>query len=262
MRNNLVRSFCTPPFLPLNDFDSRVLEDADKEELAFEYGKLNCYSWGQGKKVLLVHGWGSRASHMGLIARTLAGSGFKAISYDAPAHASGIDDNRAELSNFFEFSRSLAQVAKNIGPFFAIIGHSLGAVASVFAITGKSLVSGYRVQTEKLILMGLPVHLENLVTSFCRNKGLNDSDCSRLKNDLEHNFNFSFDDFNTEEALREIKAEVLVIHDRNDEEFPLSEAECLQKSFPKIELYVFDGKGHQKVMLNRQVISRIEEWLT
>jgi predicted alpha/beta-fold hydrolase len=199
---------------------------------------------------------------MALIARTLSKSGFRVITYDAPAHTSIVKNSSTELSNFFEFSRALALVSKNMGPFHAIAGHSLGAIASVFAITGKSLPAGNRIHTEKLILMGLPVYLENLVTSFCKNHGLNENDCLQLKNDLERSFNFSFSDFSVIPALKEIDADMLLIHDRDDEEFSFDDLEDLRESSPEIDIYTTQGVGHNKLVMNRQVIAWINDYLS
>lgn len=261
MNSNYVKAFCTPPFLPITDFDTRALSDAKREKLPFEYGYLNYYSWnGDGRKILLVHGWGSRASHMALIARTLANSDFQVITYDAPAHASLSDISRSELSNFFEFSRAVAQVSKYLGPFHAIIGHSLGAIATVFAITGKSLTAGNQIQADKLILMGMPVYLENLVTIFCKIHGLDINDCLQLKNDLELSFNFLFTDFSVGNELKEISEDVLFIQDKDDE-FSLEDLENLRKSYPDTTLFTTQGAGHQKMIMNRQVIARIRDFL-
>lgn len=261
MKTNYVKAFCTPPFLPLTDFDSRVLDEAEKIILPFEYDTLNCYSWGSGKTILLAHGWGSRASHLGLIARTLSKSGFRVIVFDAPAHSSQKGNKKNKLSNFFEYSRTLCQVAKNFRPLFGLAGHSLGAVASVFVVTGQSLVSGYRVDVEKLILMGLPFKMEYLVDSFGRNNGLNDDECVRLKVDLENSFNFSWSDFSIESALHEINAKILLIHDTDDEEFSYDDIVRLQKANPGIDLFTSKGFGHHKLVMNRQVVSKVNEYL-
>jgi pimeloyl-ACP methyl ester carboxylesterase len=198
---------------------------------------------------------------MALIARTLAKSGFQVITYDAPAHTSLPGSDRSNLSNFFEFSRAVAQVSKNLGPFHAIVGHSLGAISTVFAITGKSLATGSHVETYKLILMGLPVYLEDVVASFCRNHGLNSNECLQLKVDLELSFNFSFADFSIIQTLDEINAEILLIHDRDDEEFTVDNTQKLKEKYPEINIMITRGTGHQKMVMNRQVIAGIKDYL-
>jgi pimeloyl-ACP methyl ester carboxylesterase len=261
MKTNFVKAFCTPSFLPLTDFDTKVLNDAEKVELSFEYDTIHCYTWGQGKTVLLAHGWGSRASHLGLIARTLAMSGFRVVAFDAPAHSSMKDGRRNKLSNFFEYSRALSLVANKFAPLYALAGHSLGAVASVFAVTGQSLVADYKIDVDKLVLIGLPPKMEYLVDSFCRNNNLNEMDCAKLKVDLEKSFNFFWSDFSVESALNEINADILLTHDTEDEEFSFDEIVRLQESNPDIELFTSKGFGHQKLVMNRQVVARINEYL-
>jgi len=261
MKTNFVKAFCTPPFLPLTDFDAKVLNEAHKTEVSFEYDTIRCYTWGQGKTVILAHGWGSRASHLGLIARTLANSGFQVVAFDAPAHSSLKDKKRNKLSNFFEYTRALSLVAKNLAPLYAIAGHSLGAVSSVFAVTGQSLVADYKIDVDKLVLIGLPPKMEYLVDSFSRNNNLDEEDCAKLKVDLENSFNFFWSDFSVESALNGINADVLLIHDTEDEEFSYDEISRLQKSIPDTDLFTSKGFGHQKVVMNRQVVAKIKEYL-
>jgi hypothetical protein len=262
MKTNFVKAFCTPPLLPLTDFDTKVLNDAENFVVPFEYEAVNCYSWGEGKTVLLAHGWGSRASHLGLIARTLAKSGFRVVAFDAPAHSSIEDSKKSRLSNFFEYSRALNQVSRHFAPLYAIAGHSLGAAASLFAVTGQSLVADYKVDVEKLVLMGLPPIMEYLVDSFCGNNGLNDEECIKLKIDLENSFGFSWSDFSVKSALHETDAEVLLIHDTEDEEFSYDDIAELPKENPEIGLFTSKGFGHQKLMMNRKVVSEINDYLS
>ncbi|MFW5716721.1 MAG: hypothetical protein ACOC0E_04665, partial [Spirochaetota bacterium] len=105
MNTALVELFCTPPTTSLTGFDQKVLSGAKRSVVPFEDQQLSCYSWGEGKTVLLVHGWGSRASHMALLGRSLARAGFRAIGFDAPAHSSVDPDRAKPTSNMFEYCR-------------------------------------------------------------------------------------------------------------------------------------------------------------
>ena len=182
---NLVQQFCTPPLIPLTEMDHLGLADSEKTEFPFEGGSLSCYRWGSGKTVLLAHGWGSRASHMAFIGRYLAASGFNVVAFDAPAHSSVDVNGKKTTSNMFEFCRAISAVTKNIGPVYGLIGHSLGAAASVFAVAGYSLLADYKIDAGKLVLISMPVSVNDMIQNYCARNDLDARGCADLKNGLE-----------------------------------------------------------------------------
>lgn len=142
MNSDLVRRFCTPPFIPFTEFEKRALEDANEMSLPFEGDLLAGYCWGEGKTVLLVHGWGSRSSHVAFLGRFLAQAGFKVVAFDAPAHSSVDALPKKSTSNMFESCHALYAVAKSIGPLYAIAGHSFGAACAAFMVSGIGAIQG------------------------------------------------------------------------------------------------------------------------
>ena len=71
---------------PVPAREDRWLRSASESHLAFETGELALYRWGEGPKVLLLHGWGGQASQLGAFAEPLVGTGFGVVAIDAPAH--------------------------------------------------------------------------------------------------------------------------------------------------------------------------------
>ena len=209
-----------------------------------------------------MHGWGSRASHTALIGRIIAKSGFRVVAYDAPAHSSLKETGRAETSNFLEFSRAIVSISDKLGPFDTIVGHSLGALASLYAVAGHPQIADHKISTRKLVLISLPVSVERLVQHFCHFHGLNEVDCIKLKKGLEETFHISIADFTAASALQNIEAETLLVHDSDDKDFPITDIYELHNSFPNSNLCTTSSLGHQKIVMNRQMIMKISEFLT
>lgn len=63
-------------------------------------------------------------------------------------------------------------------------------------------------------------------------------------------------------ALKKIDAEILLIHDRDDEEFSLESIEKLKATYPHLNLIITQGAGHQKMLMNRKVIASLKHYLT
>ncbi len=87
-------------------------------------------SWGSGPTVVLVHGWGSRASRLGALAVALVEAGFRVVAFDAPAHG----ESTGRFASLPEFARALVDVAEAAGPIHGLVGHSLGGAAVAMAM--------------------------------------------------------------------------------------------------------------------------------
>lgn len=66
------------------------------------------YYWGvEGPKVLLAHGWESRASHFAQLIKTLVEQGFQVVGFDAPGHGDA-EGNQSSIVEFIEIIERLA----------------------------------------------------------------------------------------------------------------------------------------------------------
>src|SRR5688572_2988678 len=61
---------------------------ADTQPLAirFDGGVLHGFAAGDGPTILLVHGWGERASAMGAFIAPLTSAGYRVVAIDLPGH--------------------------------------------------------------------------------------------------------------------------------------------------------------------------------
>ena len=257
----LVHRFCTPQFIPFSEFEKNAFLNAKKVEFPFENENLTGYFWGEGRTVLLIHGWGSRASHLAVLGRFLAKAGFRVFVFDAPAHSSTAFPLKKSLTNMFEYGKAIYETAGSIGPIYAAIGHSFGAICAAFAVSGIAAFSKYKIFTKKLILISTPPKLTDVYLSFCRKDQTGENGFAVLKSMLEKEFNFISEDYTIENSLRNISSDILLIHDTNDEEFPVSEIYQLQKSFPGVNIFITEGYGHKRILGNRLMMARIKEYL-
>jgi len=261
MKNDLVQRFCTPPLIPFTDFEHKALSDAEKMDFPFEGETLAGYCWGEGKNVLLVHGWGSRASHLAFMGRFLAKAGFRVIAYDAPAHSSTAVPLKKTTSNMFEYCHAISAIAKTLGSIYAIVGHSFGAACAAFTVSGISAFSNFKIPVEKLVLISTPPTLVDVYESFCRKDVVGKEGLSLLKRALETEFFFLSEGYTVKAALQKISADILIVHDAEDEEFPVSDIYALQETKPAAKLLVTTGSGHQKILANRTMMARVKEHL-
>ncbi len=262
MNENLLHWFCVPPSIPLADHDTRALAGSDRMEFPFEGDRLPGYGWGEGRTVLLLHGWGSRASHLAHIARAIARAGFRTVAFDAPAHTSSTGrELKKTTSSMFEYGRAVSAVAKALGPLYAVVGHSLGAISSVFCTAGFKMFADHRISADAMALLSIAPSLADILSSFCRQHGLNEVEGVELKESLEEGFSFSVEDYEVQRALPAVEAKLLFVHDTRDEEFPIDGIRALHRAFPATKLFETEGSGHQKILMNRAMLRRVLEFL-
>jgi pimeloyl-ACP methyl ester carboxylesterase len=257
----LVEQFCTLPEQEETDYDRKAFSKAQILDIEFENRVLRGYAMGKGQNVLLVHGWGSRASHLALLARYLANNGFHVLIFDGPAHGNSRRMDLEDTSNMFEFGRAISCVAKKFGNIYAVIGHSIGATAAGFTMAGTGLLSGYQFAAEKLILISAPESVSRVIENYCRNRNEMDT-MAELTQGLEQAFDFQASDYSLSSALPYLKSKILIVHDEQDREIPVSDALKLQKKDERYTLIVTQGYGHQKILVNRDMYRAVKGFLS
>ena len=158
------RMFLTPPRRAIDAADAEVVALAQKSTLRFGLEEFTLWKWDHGgPTVVLLHGWGSRASRFGHFIAPLRAAGFTVIGIDAPAHG----DSRGRTADLPRFRESLAQVLRLHEPIHAVIGHSLGggAVLTVLAETADH-------HPKKICLFGVPGDMDYILESFAMMLGL------------------------------------------------------------------------------------------
>ena len=256
----LVEQFCTPPEYEETDFDKKAFAKAAKLNIEFENRILKAYSIGTGPNVLMAHGWGSRASHLVLIARYIANNGFRVVIFDGPAHGKSKKTDDKDMSNMFEYGRAISCVAKNIGNIYAVVGHSLGAITMALTISGIGQLAEYKFYAEKLVLISSPISVSRVLENYSRNRDEINL-LPELTYGLENAFSFKVSEYNLFSTLQYISSKIMIIHDEEDDEIPVSDVLLLKKKYNKILLKLTKGFGHHKILVNREMLNSIKEFL-
>jgi pimeloyl-ACP methyl ester carboxylesterase len=206
--------------------------------------QIQAYSWGEGPSILLVHGWEGRATNFAAFIPALTVAGFRAVSFDAPGHgqSSGI------LSSAPAIAAGIQAVEQRTGPFYAIIAHSLGALASTCALSRGSYA-------DRVIFLAACCWVKPLLTKFVERLGLPDDKRLEL-------FSFSAGEFRPEEISAEAVApslggiSALLMHDPADPEMPYEHSTAVANAWPGAVLFPVPGVGHRRILRSRAAIDR------
>jgi predicted alpha/beta hydrolase family esterase len=251
-RRWFIRLFFSPPRFPFPAQEKAIIREAKKFFVSLPGKKVQCYAWGEGPIVLLVHGWAGRASQFRNFIPFLTNAGYQVIAFDAPAH--GL--TKGSKTTVIDFKNSILEIEKVVGNFHAAIAHSLGGGASLFALS-----EGLRVKT--LVTIATPTMGDEIIHEF--NARLNGSGKSitGLKQHIEKTLQRPFDEFMSTHFIPQISYDFdwLIIHDVNDREASSENARRLKEAYPAADLLETEGLGHVRILKDEKVIERCLDFI-
>jgi len=210
------------------------------------------YEYGQGsKKVLLVHGWSGRGTQLVKIAEAFKAKGFKVISFDAPAH--GKADGKMSMMPYF--TEAVHYLDKHYGTFDAVIGHSLGGMATLKAVSEG-------LKTNKLVIIGTGNNITEITMHFAENMKMNREVAIKMKKYLDAKFNEDMDKLSGAVSAQNVKIPTLVIHDENDVDVKVNSAYEIHEVLEDSELMITSGQGHRRILGNPDVINKTTTFIT
>ena len=209
------------------------------------------YHYGPGtKRVLLVHGWSGRGTQLHSIADKLLKNGYSTISFDAPAHGK----SGSKTSDMTEFVACILEIQKQFGPFEYAVGHSLGAMAVLNAIKQG-------LQVNKAVTIGSGDIIKDIMDDFNSKLGMNIATAKLMIRLFEKKFNETINNYSAYIAAGDVSIPVLVIHDEDDADVPVSAAHHIVKHLANAELMITQGLGHRKILGDNKVIKKIIQFL-
>ena len=215
----------------------------NKEVVLYQYGKSE-------KKILLVHGWSGRGTQLFKIADELLKTGYSTVSFDAPAHGK----SPGKTSIMIDFIATILEIDEKFGPFEAAIGHSLGGMSVLNAIK-KGL------KVNHAVVIGSGDIIEDIMDDFVAKLELKPSISTRMRLYFEKKYKGDMNSYSAYLAAKETTIPVLVIHDNNDPEVPVTAAIHIHKYLKNGELLLTDGLGHRKILGNPKVIEKIVQFI-
>ena len=247
------RLFFTPPRKAISRDLEALLDTGTRFEVRAESRRIVGWRWGVGGRplVALVHGWGSRGGRLGAYIEPLVQRGYAVVTWDGPGH--GFSDGR--MSSMPEFARAFAAVREHVGPIDAIIGHSLGASATVLALRDG-------LTARALVFLAPAADPAGFTVAFARSLGFSPATIDGMKRRSERRLRFRWDTLNIAALARQQRGRLLVFHDRGDDTIPWAEGAAIAAAWPGAELVSTTGLGHRDIVRDPAVLRRAIEFVT
>jgi pimeloyl-ACP methyl ester carboxylesterase len=251
--------FSTPTRRPVRSGKTkRILKQAETQRIPFDDPMLSTFQglevvvhrWGDAgnRSVLLAHGWEGQAGSFREFVPKLLDAGFHVVAFDAPGHG----QSTGERANLLVFMNTIRAVSDAFGPFDAIVGHSLGGIATLLTHAEQPTVPA-----KKLVVIAAPVHVTGSFEAFTRFWGLPNHILQGIFRRVEDAVGRSVQSFTVDAIAPDISIPVLVVHDEGDADVSFKDGETISEKLPYGELYRTSGLGHQMILRDADVVRKV-----
>jgi pimeloyl-ACP methyl ester carboxylesterase len=205
------------------------------------------------KKVLIAHGFESSTRSFEGYIRSLLKKGYEVVAFDAPAHG-GSGGRRLFIG---QYTRMLAFIEENYGPFQSWLGHSLGGLALALSLEDLSPEGSCR-----LALIAPATGLVEYLDGFAEYMHLSAEVIKEIDEYVKETSAHPLAWYSLRRAIPRIKADILYVQDEEDPVAPAKNAqEIRQEGRPNLRFLFTSGLGHRKLYKDREIIEQVVDFL-
>lgn len=247
--------FFSPSQYEVKPRDRDILAQGNNYRLSFDGGELAVTTWGDDDPaILLMHGWGGARAQMTGFVQPLLEAGYRVVTFDQPAH--GESDGR--MTNILEIAPAMDLIARQAGPFEAVIAHSFGTLITSFVLVNRDFPPPSR-----LIYLGSFNRLLDSLPRFQVLAGLPDPVMDGLRDMIYANFGKDvLDAIWNQKMTQSIDIPALMFHDTTDNVTPVEDSRAIARAWKSVRLIETEGLGHrgalQSPMVHQQVVDFVK----
>ncbi len=246
--------FCTP-YVVEKKKTPAVFEKAEKLHLKFDSYQLVGYRWNhpQTKKALILHGFSSTIKKFDHFIIPLVKKGYEVIAFDAPAHG----ESSGKTINGFQYKDAIKAVYDQFGPIHSFIAHSFGGLALSLFMAEQE----YQ-EHKKIVLIAPASETERAVDSFAAFLKIEDDVKEEMNRIIFERSGRQPNEISIRHIAKKIKADVLWIHDKDDDTTPWADAEKVQQdAHANFQFMLTEGLGHRRIYRDNKVKKAVIEFL-
>lgn len=197
------------------------------------------------QRVLLVHGWAGDALQMQPLGEAVAAAGYEPVLLDLPAHGR----SAGWRCTMPQIVRSLFAAQASLGPFAALVAHSMGSVACLHAIANG-------LAAPRLVALAPSSPPEAVLRWFGEAFHLAPALLARMRSRIEVHEGMRLEQFEPAWLGARVRVPVLLMHDVADRMAPFSNSQALARALPNAQLHATEGLTHRRILSDPQAISR------
>ncbi|NII29145.1 alpha/beta fold hydrolase [Pseudoflavitalea sp. X16] len=246
--------FCTP-LRRSRKQPPAIFDQGEALSFTLEGITIRGHRWNhpQPRKALIVHGFESSSKNFDRYITPLIRKGYEVLAFDAPAHG----NSGGKQINLPLYVRTLQEINQRYGPIQSFMAHSFGGLALVHFIETIPHTADTRVA-----LIAPATETTSAIDSFFRFL------------DLRPTVRTAFDQlifdlsgvwpahFSIRRAMQQVQAQVLWLHDEQDELTPLADAlKVRDDQHPQVSFVITQGLGHRAIYRDNKVVKQVIEFL-
>ncbi len=211
-------------------------------------------------KILITHGWLSRAAYMMRIIRALHKEGYDIYAIDFPAHG----EAKGFQLPWTDASAIIRHVLNKYGPFYAAIGHSFGGsmLLNTLNLAGQKEEWKLNSSLQAAILIASPIQMRNPVNSLARKFKLNGHGYLYLRQLFRQQTEIDPSLVRLHHFIsQEPDISFLCIHGQQDESISIDESLFFCRKYKKANLCLLDNADHLSVLIDKRVEQEISRFL-
>ncbi|OBZ92328.1 hydrolase [Pararhizobium polonicum] len=211
---------------------------------------------GAGKRILLVHGWGSRSDYLAAMIEGLTADGAEVVALDWPGHGA----SPGRTLTMPAAVRAIDAAWRHFGGFDVAVGHSFGG-ASLVCAAGGLVCDVPSHSAKRMVLVGAPSEMTWLFKGFGKLFRLSPKAQAAFEGVVVRLSGRRVEEFDAARVLARVAVPVLVIHAEDDKEVSADHARRYAAAGCNVELHWANGFGHRRIVSAAPVIARINAFV-
>lgn len=218
------------------------------------------------KKILIAHGWMSRAAYMIRLIKLLSDHGFDVYALDFPAHG----ESKGFQLTWIDAVMVLRQIINEMGPFYATIGHSFGGSMLLNTLNLSSQFQTWQIKNvpERVVMIASPTRMQTPVAQLARRLRLSGKGYLFLRDmfqknailDSQHLIN-DIKCLDFQNYITRTTTPFLCVHGVKDQTIAPEESIIFCKKYSNASLVLLPDADHVSVLMDERVEKIINQFL-
>jgi alpha-beta hydrolase superfamily lysophospholipase len=232
-----------------------IFEKAESLSFKLHGKKVHGYRWNHptDRKLLILHGFESSSFNFERYVKPAIRKGYEVVAIDAPAHGK----SEGKTIALPDYMATIDLTVKKFGPFHAYLAHSFGGLALSLFLENHPSASRPRI-----VLIAPATETTTAITSFFAVLQLNEKVKKEFAKLIREKAGVSPAHFSIKRVAPGLEADILWVHDEDDDMTPLKDVKPLMKEVhPHIRFFITKGLGHRRIYRDNQVSRTILDFL-
>lgn len=246
----LAFSIFSTPFRKPRPVAPPIFEEAEEFTITVNGLMIAGYRWNHhaAKKVLIVHGFESRAYNFYRYVTPLIERGYAVYAMDAKAH--GKSEGKTIILP--EYVEMMVCLEEEFGRFDGFIAHSFGGIATCLFMELNSNPEA------KIVLIAPATETFSAINRFAKYFSLSEKTKNAIFNLIKERSGKPVSYFSIKRIAPLISNPIYWIHDKNDNITPIADLEpVIDMKLPNIEFKITQGLGHRQIYKENEVVKTV-----